>query len=73
MTERRKILLVCGGGDWYDASADMLAVPEGRDLDADVEEYPGYRACKKFLREWLMSVHGYDEPSDDEAVEVWDD
>ena len=69
MTDRRKIALITGGGDWYDASAALLAVPEGRDFDADVKAYPGYRECKLFLVGWLKE-RGYEEPTEDEVVET---
>lgn len=30
-----KITAIHGGGDWYDASADYLVLPEGMDIEAE--------------------------------------
>lgn len=34
-----KILAVHGGGDWADASAEYLVIPQGRDLAQDQQSY----------------------------------
>lgn len=67
-----RVMMLCDGCDWTDASADLLVVPEGADPGADVRAYPGYAASRKrHLREWLVEERGYRKPTDAEAVTVW--
>ena len=66
----RRIVLITSGGDWSDASADLLAEPEGRNLEADVASYPGYhKSGGVFLTGWLERL-GYERPTAAEAVEI---
>jgi len=38
-TNKQRIVLIYGGGDWADASCDDLKIPEGMDLDKEKIEY----------------------------------
>ena len=79
-----KITAIHGGGDWHDASAEYLILPEGMDYDAEAEawrkwyrdEYcPSLRAGKpiKFIgtAEWLKKRGAIEPPA--EMLEVVDD
>jgi hypothetical protein len=73
-----KITAIHGGGDWYDASAEYLVLPDGMDIKAeasawrvwyDTEYCPALRANKRpeyvTLYEWLKRK-GARDPGDDE-------
>jgi hypothetical protein len=80
-----KITAIHGGGDWADASADYLILPDGMDFDAEkqarekwLEEvyWPLKRAGKHpeyiSLVKWLVD-RGAVEPTKDQLVIVNDD
>ncbi len=74
--EQTKVIAI-HGGDWYDASADYVVLPDGVDINAEHKEYrkwyddeyiPALRAGKKpeyktFVL-WLIS-RGATKPADD--------
>jgi hypothetical protein len=79
-----KITAIHGGGDWYDASAEYLILPDGMDFEEELklrnvwynEEYViGYRLGHKpyytDIVEWLKNK-GAVEPSEDQLDVVWD-
>ena len=39
MTKDKKIVAIMGGGDWYDASVDILEVPKDMNLQREHELY----------------------------------
>jgi hypothetical protein len=66
-----RVVLLCDGMDWCDASAELLVEPDGADVANDMRAYPGWQKCGQGLREWLMDTRGYREPAPYEAVRVW--
>ena len=40
-------IAICGGGDWFDASVDMIRLPEHVDIEQANKEY----------RKWLKEVY----------------
>ena len=80
-----KITAIHGGGDWYDASADYLILPEGMEFEAEKaarekwyrDEYlPAMRRGEKpeyvSMVDWLRK-RGAVEPADDQLTVVNDD
>lgn len=65
-----QVLALCGGGDWYDASVDLLIVPEGRDPKADIKLYPGYPKAQIGMYDWLVNTFDYREPEEHEAIQL---
>jgi hypothetical protein len=63
-----KIIAIHSGGDWYDASADYLVLPEGVNLDE--ERHLWQRNCRGMtFTEWLMKL-GARNVTDDELEVV---
>lgn len=80
-----KITAIHGGGDWYDASAEYLILPEGMDFAQEKaarekwyrEEYcPALRRGEKpeyvSMCDWLRK-RGAVEPTEAQLTVVWDD
>lgn len=67
-----RIILLTGGGDWADASAALLVEPKDSNIEVDKAAYPGYCKVKMFLHEWLIKEKGYRDPTNEEAVEIYD-
>lgn len=80
-----KITAIHGGGDWYDASADYLILPDGMDFATEKaacekwyrEEYcPALRRGEKpeyvSMVDWLRK-RGAVSPTDDQLQVVSDD
>ena len=80
-----KIIAICGGGDWADASVEHLILPDDLDLDKEQtahrtwyrDEYsPDTRSGKNLeyfsLVDWLKQ-RGAREPTEDELDVRWDD
>ena len=63
---------MCGGGDWYDASMEVLIEPDGRNMEEDIKKYPGWKNCTLSKRDWLIKEFGYRDYTDDEAYEHWE-
>ncbi len=79
-----KLIALCGGGDWWDASLDLMAVPEGLDIE---QEKIAWRAWYKneygprlldrpqpeyvSFPKWLESK-GARDATKDEIEEVWE-
>jgi hypothetical protein len=62
-----KIGFVCSGPH-YDMEAWIIAIPEGRSINADAAMYPGWReAGKRHLEQWLKDEFGYRDPTEDEV------
>jgi len=79
--DNRPITAIHSGGDWYDASADYLVLPEGMDFEMERKQWQvwlaeryhtGLEAGTKKppylnLVQWLLQ-RGAREPTDDELV-----
>ena len=62
--ENDRVVAVCGGGDWVDASVDHVALPPDADLDALYKAYREWlKATKRHLRfpDWLVEHGGAEE------------
>lgn len=79
-----KILALHSGGDWADASAEYLVLPDGLSIEAEAKAYQrwyrdeycvqlraGDRPKYRSLFVWLLEK-GAREPRDDE-LEIYDD
>lgn len=79
-----KVWALHGGGDWADASAEYLILPEGLDIEAEAkarekwyleEYYPKVRTPERLkylsLFDWLLKK-GAREPTPDE-LEIFND
>jgi len=73
---RRKLIAIHGGGDWADASAEYLMLPEGMDANQEHWKYKQAMQGKvggeyKSFCDWLKE-RGAREPTNDE-LEIIDD
>ena len=68
-----RIVLLFHAGFSMDCSAELFVEPEGRDVEEDVKNYPGYEKSKKFLHQYLTGL-GYKQPDEEtEAIVISDD
>jgi len=80
-----KITAIHGGGDWYDASADYLILPDGMDFEKERAAYEqwhrdvfrgayerGEHVAYLSLFDWLTQ-RGAVEPTEDQLEIVGDD
>lgn len=79
-----KIIAICSGGDWADASVEHLILPKGVSLDEEYADYQDWyqnefmvRRCNgenveyMSLVDWLRK-HGATEPPDDKLEIIFE-
>ena len=70
--KRRKQVAIMGGGDWADASVDLLSLPSSVSLDEALAEYNEWRDEHSWISfpDWLRR---YKKAEDSTVEEFWDE
>lgn len=65
-----KLIAILGGGDWNDASVDLMALPDGMNLETEKNEWLKWRQKWREERdEWYKNPVG--KPSDYVTLSEW--
>ena len=78
--EPARLVAVCSGGDWADASVCHVVVPKGVDMDEAKREYDEWYAAEfrsgraeyRTFPTWLIEHMGAREASEEDVEEFWE-